>query len=123
MCEANPDICAFLLPAAFNLTTGPKAWEILQRGRAIDNQIYVGMCSPARVLGQEVSCRRITLKQYVAYGHTMLVDCEGKIISTPTPGDQSEGIVYATLDPEHLAAVRNGVPTLTVSASLDVTKR
>ncbi|ORY32900.1 carbon-nitrogen hydrolase [Naematelia encephala] len=101
--EANPDICAYLLPAAFNLTTGPKAWEILQRARAIDNQIYVGMCSPARKQGEE----------YVAYGHTLLCDCEGKIISTPTPEDEGETIVYSTLDPEHLSAIRKGVPTLT----------
>lgn len=53
--ESRPDICAYLLPAAFNMTTGPKAWQVLQRARAIDNQIYVGMCSPARHLGDEVS--------------------------------------------------------------------
>jgi predicted amidohydrolase len=52
--ESNPEICAYLLPSAFNTTTGPKAWEVVQRARAIDNQIYVGMCSPARQDGDEV---------------------------------------------------------------------
>lgn len=55
-----------IYPGAFNLTTGPLHWELLQRARyarwvfcmvdcssrswnrAVDNQIYVSMCSPAR---------------------------------------------------------------------------
>ena len=39
-----------LYPSAFNTTTGPLHWELLQRGRAVDNQIFFGMCSPARDL-------------------------------------------------------------------------
>jgi omega-amidase len=41
---------AFLLlyPGAFNTTTGPLHWELLARGRAVDNQVYVGLCSPSR---------------------------------------------------------------------------
>jgi len=30
------------------MTTGPAHWELLQRGRAVDNQVYVAACSPAR---------------------------------------------------------------------------
>jgi predicted amidohydrolase len=56
--------------------------------------------------------------KYVAYGHTMLCDCEGQIISTPTPENESEGIVFAELDPEHLARIRQGVPTLKVRLPL-----
>jgi omega-amidase len=54
MIQRNPDICAYLLPSAFNCVTGPLAWEVLQRVRAIDNQIFVGMCSPARNDAHEV---------------------------------------------------------------------
>lgn len=121
MQEQHPDICAYLLPAAFNTTTGPKAWEVLQRGRAIDHQIYVGMCSPARSPGEEVSVvpsphpGRSLTAQYVAYGHSLVCDPEGKIISTKTPEAQTECIVYSRLDPKKLTSVRNGVPTLTVS--------
>lgn len=33
--------CKVLLyPGAFNMTTGPVHWELLQRGRALDNQVY-----------------------------------------------------------------------------------
>jgi omega-amidase len=58
-------VCIY--PGAFNTTTGPLHWEILQRARsvfphhflhcvhsspfrALDNQIYFAMCSPARDL-------------------------------------------------------------------------
>lgn len=34
--------------AAFNMTTGPVHWELLAKARAIDNQIFVALCSPAR---------------------------------------------------------------------------
>lgn len=58
-----------IYPGAFNTTTGPLHWELLQRARsvrsvpcsirlhgvthvnlyrAVDNQIFVAMCSPAR---------------------------------------------------------------------------
>jgi predicted amidohydrolase len=59
-----------IYPGAFNTTTGPLHWELLQRARcvilkalhprvpshrhpivrAIDNQVYFSMCSPARDL-------------------------------------------------------------------------
>lgn len=37
-----------LYPAAFNTTTGPPHWELLQRARAVDNFLYVATASPAR---------------------------------------------------------------------------
>jgi predicted amidohydrolase len=39
---------AVLYPAAFNTHTGPLHWELLQRARALDNQVYVATCSCAR---------------------------------------------------------------------------
>ncbi|XP_076481183.1 omega-amidase NIT2-like [Bombus vancouverensis nearcticus] len=42
--------CQMLIyPAAFNMTTGPLHWSLLQRFRANDNQLYVACISPARV--------------------------------------------------------------------------
>src|ERR1700761_2541888 len=54
---------AFLLlyPGAFNTTTGPAHWELLARSRAVDNQTYIGLCSPARDLEAD----------YHAFGHSM----------------------------------------------------
>lgn len=37
-----------MFPAAFNMTTGPMHWELLQRARANDLQMYVATISPAR---------------------------------------------------------------------------
>ncbi len=34
-------------PGAFNHVTGPVHWELLQRARALDNQLYVATASPA----------------------------------------------------------------------------
>ncbi|KAH9560578.1 hypothetical protein CY35_06G112700 [Sphagnum magellanicum] len=50
-------------PGAFNMTTGPLHWELLQRARAVDNQIYVATCSPARD----------TSAGYIAWGHSTVV--------------------------------------------------
>ena len=45
----QPRGCQILVyPGAFNLTTGPAHWELLQRGRAVDNQVFVLTASPAR---------------------------------------------------------------------------
>ncbi|XP_053167345.1 omega-amidase NIT2 isoform X2 [Hemicordylus capensis] len=57
--------CQLLVyPGAFNLTTGPAHWELLQRGRAVDNQVYVATASPAR---DERAA-------YVAWGHSTVVN-------------------------------------------------
>ena len=46
------------------MTTGPAHWELLARGRAVDNQVYVASISPAR--DENAS--------YVAWGHSTLVN-------------------------------------------------
>jgi omega-amidase len=45
------------------MTTGPVHWELLARARAVDNQLYVLLCSPAR---DEAA-------SYVAWGHSLAV--------------------------------------------------
>ena len=47
MIAARKDAFLPLYPGAFNLTTAALHWELLSRARAADNQINVGMCSPA----------------------------------------------------------------------------
>ncbi len=48
---------------AFNTVTGPLHWELLQKARAVDNQLYVAACSPAR--NPDAS--------YQAWGHSTVV--------------------------------------------------
>lgn len=52
-------------PGAFNMVTGPAHWELLQRARAVDNQVFVATCSPARIPPQKPG-------DYVAWGHRYL---------------------------------------------------
>lgn len=77
--------CDMLIyPAAFNMTTGPLHWELLQRARANDLQLYVASISPARDPNFE----------YVAWGHSMVVDPWGKVVIT---AKESEEIIYADI--------------------------
>ena len=51
-------------PGAFNMVTGPAHWELLIRSRSVDTQSFGIVCSPARDESAD----------YVAWGHTMVVD-------------------------------------------------
>ncbi|KAL8497962.1 hypothetical protein ACS0TY_021355 [Phlomoides rotata] len=72
-------------PGAFNMTTGPLHWELLQRARGADCQLYVATCSPARDTGSS----------YVAWGHSTLVGPFGEVIATT---EHDEAIVIAEID-------------------------
>lgn len=72
-------------------------WELLQRARALDNQIFVAACSPARD----------TSSTYVAWGHSTVIDPLGQVVSTC---DEKEGIVYADIDLGMVDETRKGIP-------------
>ncbi|KAF2100173.1 carbon-nitrogen hydrolase [Rhizodiscina lignyota] len=93
---------AFLLlyPGAFNLTTGALHWELQARARAMDNQVYVGLCSPARDMSAD----------YNAWGHSMIVDPNAEILSEAGTGDE---MVDAELKGERIEEVRKGIPIYT----------
>ena len=88
-----------LLPGAFNKTTGPLHWEVLIRSRAIDNQCFVVATSPSQVDNP----------YYVAWGHSMIVDAWGKVLSS---AQEKEEILYADLSGKTLTDVRNQIPVL-----------
>ncbi|KAF1829361.1 carbon-nitrogen hydrolase [Decorospora gaudefroyi] len=90
---------AFLLlyPGAFNLTTGALHWELLARARATDNQVYVGLCSPARDMKAE----------YNAWGHSMLVDPNAMVVEQL---DEKEGTLIQELVAGRIDEIRKGVP-------------
>jgi len=92
--------CKFLCyPGAFNMTTGPAHWELLQRARALDNQIWVATVSPARD----------TNATYHAWGHSSVVNPWGDVVATT---EEKADIVYATIDLKRLAEVRAQIPVL-----------
>jgi len=88
-----------IFPGAFNLTTGPAHWEILSRVRALDNQVYLATCSPAR--DDEAS--------YVAYGHSLVADPWGDVMGEAGKGEK---ILYQDLDPTRVDEVRQELPLL-----------
>ncbi|XP_055905572.1 omega-amidase NIT2-like [Eupeodes corollae] len=93
--------CEMLIyPAAFNMTTGPMHWELLQRSRANDNQLYVASISPSR---DETA-------GYVAYGHSMVVDPWAKILAS---AKEKEEVVIADLDFSIVEKVRQQIPIST----------
>lgn len=90
---------AFLLlyPGAFNLTTGALHWELQARARAMDNQVYVGLCSPARDMEAE----------YHAWGHSMVVDPNAEVLGQL---DEKEGVIVKELVAGRIEEVRKGIP-------------
>lgn len=95
----NPSF-AMIYPGAFNTTTGPLHWHLLARTRAVDQQCYVILCSPARDL----------TSGYHAYGHSLVVDPWGKIVAEAGEGDE---IVYANLEEEYISSVKESIPVST----------
>ena len=85
------------VPAAFNMTTGPAHWEVLFRSRAMDQQIYMLGCSPAR---DETA-------SYVAYGHSILTDPWGRVVREL---DEKEGVLSMDVDLSYAEAVRQQIP-------------
>ncbi|KAL1953907.1 hypothetical protein VTO42DRAFT_2029 [Malbranchea cinnamomea] len=100
MIAARKDAFLLVYPGAFNLTTGPLHWSLLGRARAVDNQVYVALCSPARDLGAT----------YHAWGHSLIANPRAEIL---TEAGETEDIVYADLDPAVIEETRKGIPIYT----------
>lgn len=89
---------AMFYPGAFNTTTGPLHWHLLAKARAVDNEMFSVLCSPARDVGGN---------GYQAYGHSLVVDPYGAIVAEAGEGEE---ILFATLDKDLLPKVREGIP-------------
>lgn len=82
-------------PGCFNMTTGPKHWELLLRARAVDNFVYVAACSQARD----------TQAPYVSWGHSLLANPVGEVETL----DEKEGILVKDINFEVLNNCRNSI--------------
>lgn len=99
--------CNILIyPGAFNMTTGPAHWELLQRARALDNQCYVITASPARTEPPEKPDES-KYPHYTAWGHSTVVSPWGDIAATT---NEEEGLVIADIDLYKVDEVRKGIP-------------
>ncbi len=90
---------AVLIPADFNLTTGPAHWELLCRARAVDNQCYIFGTSTAR----DESAK------YVVYGHSIAVSPWGGILGQL---DEKEGILIREIDFREVDRIRQELPVV-----------
>lgn len=88
-----------LVPAAFNMTTGPAHWELMFRQRAVESQCYVIGTAPARDAGAG----------YVSYGHSIAVDPWGRVL---VQMDEKEGAAVVDLDLDYADRVREELPLL-----------
>lgn len=66
----------------------------------MDNQLYVGLCSPARDMRAS----------YNAWGHSMVVNPNAEVM---VEAGEEEEIVYADLDGKLIEETRKGIPIYT----------
>lgn len=88
-----------VVPAAFNMTTGPAHWETMFRQRAVDNQLYTIGVAPAR------DCDG----PYVSYGHSIVCSPWGTV-EYQAGFDECIGIVR--IDPSEADRIRAQLPIL-----------
>ena len=96
---AKKDCSIVLVPAAFTRTTGIDHWEILNRSRAIENNIFIvatGMCGVHHM-------KRKT------YGYSILVDPWGKIVNSTK---NKPSILNSTINISKVKKIRKKIPSL-----------
>ena len=95
----NDGAKVIFVPAAFNMKTGPAHWELSFRTRALDNQIYMVGCAPARDI----------TAGYISWGHSIVTNPWGAVVDML---DEKEGILLAELDMGYEERVREELPLL-----------
>ncbi len=88
-----------VIPSAFTQRTGRAHWELLVRTRAVENSCYV---IAANQSGVHQNARH-------TYGHSMIVDPWGETLAVLPRGT---GCLYADLNPDHQAKIRENFPAV-----------
>ena len=88
-----------LVPAAFNMTTGPAHWEVLFRSRAVDNQVFTFGTAPARDMDAS----------YHSWGHSIAVSPWGTVLNQM---EAEEGMQITSIDLDEVEQVREQLPLL-----------
>ena len=88
-----------LVPAAFNMTTGPAHWEVMFRSRAIDNQVFTFGTAPARDRSAS----------YHSWGHSIAVSPWGKVLNQM---GARAGIQTTAIRLEEVDEIREQLPLL-----------
>lgn len=88
-----------VVPAAFSSRTGPAHWELLNRARAIDAQVYIA--------GADIAfCADAP---FVNYGHSCVTDPWGTIIAA---AGEDEEIITARIDTDKIGEIRQSLVVL-----------
>lgn len=95
----NKGAKAIIVPASFNMTTGPAHWHIMFRSRSIDNQVYTIGCSPSRDYNSS----------YISYGHSLIASPFGEILCEL---DKKENLITYSIDLDYVDQVREELPLL-----------
>jgi predicted amidohydrolase len=96
---AKKDCAIILVPAAFTRPTGKDHWEILNRSRAIENNVFIvatGMC------GNHHTKRK-------TYGYSLLADPWGNIINSTK---NKPAILNSTINISDVKKIRKKIPSL-----------
>ena len=88
-----------LVPAAYNMTTGPAHWELTFRSQGLYNQVYTVGTSPARDLDAS----------YHSWGHSIVCDPWGTVLSQL---DENEDIQITEIDLAKVLQTREQLPLL-----------
>ncbi|KAH7412658.1 carbon-nitrogen hydrolase [Cadophora sp. MPI-SDFR-AT-0126] len=97
MIAARKGCFALIYPGAFNTTTGPLHWKLQGQARAMDNQVYVALCSPARDMSAS----------YHAWGHSLVCDPMAAVM---VEAEETEETVFADLENTKIVDTRKGIP-------------
>lgn len=91
--------CAVLVPAAFNMTTGPAHWSLTFCAQALFNQFYVFGTAPARDMSAS----------YHSWGHSIAVDPWGQEMGEL---GENAGTLKTTVEMSRVLSVRSQLPLL-----------
>lgn len=90
---------AIIVPAAFNMTTGPAHWELMFRQRAVDNQLYTIGAAPARDMEGV----------YMSYGNSMVCSPWGDVVCRAGVGEE---ILVADINADMNKKIRRQLPLM-----------
>lgn len=90
---------AIIVPASFNMTTGPAHWELLFRQRAVDNQLHTIGVAPARDENGP----------YVSYSNSIVCSPWGTVLHR---AGSEPALIIADIDLDYNEAVRDQLPLL-----------
>lgn len=96
---ALQDARMVIVPASFNMTTGPAHWELSFRSQAVFNQFFIAGTAAAQD----------DHSSYRSYGHTLMVDPWGQVTGQL---DEKSGVLISEIDLDMDDRIRSQLPLL-----------